>query len=252
MDSSRQAGGGQRKRFGSADTTYYPDLVDGGGLTSVLQAVAVAGDYDVGRIDGQSSGEFGGYVQAVIDTGTGKVLFGIAADRRVFSITIFVGSLEVASGGTSEIPGVLAVAAAWRSGISYEEIEARFPFMHVLELARVLVASDPVAAMWDWLLGDEVFASWRPVVEGAHRHPVLRRFFPDFQLHKFTLSRGHSRQPGDARPPDDGVVAIWPIGPDGYGVERWGTRPARADCPSLDEALAAAARLLTGQPGTVR
>lgn len=73
MDSSRQVGGGQRKPWGIADTTYYPDLVDGGGLTSVLQAVAVAGDYDAGRIDGQSSGvQWGGHrvEQAIFYTGT--------------------------------------------------------------------------------------------------------------------------------------------------------------------------------------
>lgn len=243
----RKAGGGQRQPFGKTDTSYYPDLVEGGGLLPVLRAAAAAGDYDVGTIDIQYASQFAGMTDALIDTGKGRILVGIAADRRLFFADIWNGRLEMASGGMPEPSDVLAVAAAWRSGISYDELEARFRSIHVKPLARVLAAPDPVTAMWDWLLGDETFAGERPLLEAIHQHPVLRSFFPDFQWHGLALSRKHDLQEGSELTGDEDVM-IWHAGPGGWAVERRGARPARAECASLDEALAETARLLTEEP----
>ncbi len=223
-----------RKAYGRVDVSHYRDLVAHGGLVNALRVTAEEDRVDGMSIDAPYRGDDVGYTAAKIDTCRGRILVHLGAEERCFLLNVHDENLWIAGGGTADLSSVLAVAVAWRDGISLESLESRFPFMRVSDLARVLASPDPISAQWNYLREAPVFHGDWYLVNAAFENPVLRSFFPDLSHGALFLSRSW----GDRRD----AVKITPRSDGGYSV----SRPSRFE--SLDEAIIAAATLVVQIP----
>jgi hypothetical protein len=144
--------------------------------------------------------------------------------------------LQIANGMTAELSQVVEVAAHWKGGASHDSLSARFPFMRVTELARVLASPDPIAAQWDWLRSAPEFRDDRDLVDAAHLDPVLRSYFPDLSHRSLQLARSFTDR--------EGAVRISWQQSGGYRVQPAGESSQGRQYASLDAAVAAAGELL--------
>ncbi|GKQ41779.1 hypothetical protein ALMP_82920 [Streptomyces sp. A012304] len=162
-----------------------------------------------------------------------------AVNKRRFAVHIAQDWLQIADGMTAELSQVVEVAAHWKGGASYDSLSARYPFMRVTELARVLASPDPIAAQWDWLRSAPEFCDDRDLVDAAHRDPVLRSYFPDLSHRSLQLSRSFTDR--------EGAVRI-SLQDGGYRVQQSGESSQGREYASIEAAVAAASELLAPRP----
>ncbi|MBR7833449.1 hypothetical protein KDL01_09240 [Actinospica durhamensis] len=222
--------------FGKVDTSHYPDLVEGGGLVEVLRSVAAASGFAVGEIGVQYPAEFAGYTSAAIRSDRGQIDVGISAASRLFDVTAMRGHDILALGETSELPEVLAVAAAWKAGAPYEEFADRFPFMEITEQARIQASPDPVAAQWDYLLADDQVPEELDLLKALHENAAVRIRYPELSHRTVWLSRERLKRAGR--------VHVWVAGPGRYCVQVAEQAETRVTLESLPATIAAVVNLL--------
>lgn len=211
----------------------------GASLAVSLRAAAEARHSDVGQV---AAGPGGG---VTIDTGRGIIQVRVNDHGRL-GISMSDGRLRIAGGSAGDCGQAVEMAAAWKSGVSAEELASEFPFMEVTDLARVLTSPDPVSAQWAWLRAGSWTAAQEGLIEAAHANPVLRGYFPDVSMGLFEFSRSWYDREGSVRlcPAGEGRVDVHRGGSGLFG--RGGKGHQRFGYSSPGEAVAAAAEILSG------
>ncbi|MFC8265597.1 hypothetical protein ACFUIZ_07725 [Streptomyces cinereoruber] len=108
--------------------------------------------------------------------------------------------------------------AAWREGVPYDELGARFGFLDLAGFTGALAAGEPTAAQWAGLLSSAYHRGQRDLLRRLHADGVLRNAFPTM-THRAVRLRvdpmdGTSRQvlvhePEDGRYEAMRVGATW-------------------------------------------
>ncbi|MFI0796834.1 hypothetical protein ACH4OY_29730 [Micromonospora rubida] len=111
----------------------YPDLVELGGLASALALAATRCHMDVGRISAPEQGR-SRFTCAELTSERGTICVGLGSQARYFMVDISGSDGSRADGDTTDLDQVVRIADAWRGGVGFAELRARFPFLdHVTE-----------------------------------------------------------------------------------------------------------------------
>jgi hypothetical protein len=110
----------------------YPDLVERGGLAPALIETAAHHGLDVGRVTAPEQGR-ARFTCAELHSDEGVVCVSLGSQARYFMIDIRVSGEVLARGDVMDLAQVAQVAAAWRAGLTFAELTARFPFMEEIK-----------------------------------------------------------------------------------------------------------------------
>lgn len=110
----------------------YPDLVERGGLAPALIETAARHGLDVGRVTAPEQGR-ARFTCAELHSDEGVVCVGLGSQARYFMIDLRVAGEVLARGDVMDLVQVAQVAAAWRAGLTFAELTARFPFMEEIK-----------------------------------------------------------------------------------------------------------------------
>ncbi|MEU6759460.1 hypothetical protein [Streptomyces sp. NPDC046685] len=114
----------------------------------------------------------------VVETKRGFMSVGLSADERLFLMHIRIPEFSWAIGSTDDIGSLVEAIAAWRDGMPFDELEARFGFLDLGELARALERREPASSQWSDLLSSDFYAPQRDLLRRIHADETLRGFFP--------------------------------------------------------------------------
>ncbi|WP_030489349.1 hypothetical protein [Micromonospora chokoriensis] len=110
----------------------YPDLVERGGLAPALIETAARHGLDVGRVTAPEQGR-ARFTCAELHSDEGVICVGLGSQARYFMIDLRVAGEVLARGDVMDLMQVAQVAAAWRAGLTFAELTARFPFMEEIK-----------------------------------------------------------------------------------------------------------------------
>jgi len=113
-----------------------------------------------------------------IETARGFVSVGLAAEARLFRIGIRIPDFAWEIGSTEDLGLLVEAVAAWRKGMSFDELRARFEFLELDELARALERGEPTSSHWSALLSSDFYRGQRDLLLRIHSDETLRGFFP--------------------------------------------------------------------------
>ncbi|MFI0223191.1 DUF6193 family natural product biosynthesis protein [Streptomyces lydicus] len=116
----------------------------------------------------------------------------LGVDERWFSISIESNAHPWASGGTHDILSAIKVLETWQRGVSLQQLNTLFPFMHYEDLAEARELGDPVATQWRRILaeGDPFFPQM--LLHKINSDDHLRRLFPFLSHGTLRLARDYS------------------------------------------------------------
>ncbi|MCY0943276.1 MULTISPECIES: DUF6193 family natural product biosynthesis protein [Streptomyces] len=201
-----------------------------------MEHIALAQGFDLGEVRTRSGWDAG----AEVSTDRGKVVVSPCKEDsfcvRIRRHRVFVSS----EGWTNDLVAAVGVASLWHQGGSLRELHDRFPFMSWSELAQAFEDGDPAPAKWRELLSSEWHLPDRPLLQAAHAHPDLRKFWPDISHRSLMLCR----TPFDS---ESGLVKIWPLKEGRYRVTMTPGGFWR-EVPSLSAALEVAAACFVSLP----
>ncbi|GCB45149.1 hypothetical protein SNL152K_2439 [Streptomyces sp. NL15-2K] len=89
-------------------------------------------------------------------------------------------------GSTDDLGLLVDAVAAWREGVPFDELAARFTFLELDEFARALERGEPTSSQWADLLSTEFHRRQWNLLRRLHTDEVLRHMFP-------TISHGAVR-----------------------------------------------------------
>ncbi|MFD4866427.1 DUF6193 family natural product biosynthesis protein [Streptomyces sp. NPDC058412] len=212
------------------------DTASPAGLVRGIEHIARAQGFDLGEVRTRSGWDAG----AEVSTDRGRVVVSPCAEDS-FGVRIrrhhgFVS----AEGWTNDLVAAVGVANLWHQGGSLRELHARFPFMSWSELAQAFEDGDPAPVKWRELLSSEWHLPDRPLLQAAHAHPDLRKFWPDISHGSLMLCR----RPFDL---ESGLVKIWPLEEGRYRVTMV-PGGFRREVTSLGAALELAAACFVSPP----
>ncbi|MEW9519253.1 DUF6193 family natural product biosynthesis protein [Streptomyces tubercidicus] len=204
--------GPDRGDTGVLNADLYPDLVKLGGLASALIHASQENGIELGRVRPGSGSKEAEFVSAASDSDRGSALINLGVDRRWFSISIENDVHSWASGGTDDIVSTVKMLDAWRRGVTLQELNTLFPYMHFDEMAQAYETGDPVATQWNQLLtdGDPFFS--QALLQKIHSNDRLRTLFPFLSHGTLRLARDHTDRTA-------GEIWITPLRAGGHRVE---------------------------------
>ncbi|MFD7256303.1 DUF6193 family natural product biosynthesis protein [Streptomyces sp. NPDC059874] len=213
-----------------------PDAASPAGLARRIEHIALAQGFDLGEVRPRSGWDAG----AEVSTDRGKVAVSPCTED-VFRIEIRRHrGFPSSEGWTNDLVAAVGVANLWHQGGSLRELHDRFPFMSWSELAQAFEDGDPAPVKWRELLSSEWHLRDRWLLQAAHAHPRLRKFWPDMSHRSLMLCR----TPCDS---ESGLVKIWPLEEDRFRVTM---TPGgfRREVSSLSAALELAAGCFASLP----
>lgn len=90
-----------------------------------------------------------------IETARGYVSVDPATEERLFRVTVHIPGFTWEIGSTDDLGLLVEAVAAWREGMPFEELEAKFDFMELEEFARALETGEPTSLQWSDLLSSD-------------------------------------------------------------------------------------------------
>ncbi|MFF3144806.1 DUF6193 family natural product biosynthesis protein [Streptomyces sp. NPDC057927] len=156
----------------------YPDVTAAGGLLSALKEAEKLGRGEIWPVPWITDA-------IVIETARGHVSVVPATEERLFRVRVHI------PGFTWDIPGftwdigstddlglLVEVVVAWREGVPFDELAARFTFLELDEFARALERGEPTSSQWADLLSAEFHRRQWNLLRRLHADEVLRNMFP--------------------------------------------------------------------------
>ncbi|MBW8482527.1 hypothetical protein [Actinomadura parmotrematis] len=111
--------------YGRVRTEFYPDVVAAGGLAAAFRVRAAALGSPLGGSDAVASSA--GVASMRIAAGNGIVSVALVIECRSFSVSVSAGRIQAATGTTSDLDEVVAMADAWRTGGRSMSSRGAFP-----------------------------------------------------------------------------------------------------------------------------
>ncbi|WP_395360350.1 hypothetical protein ACHGLA_10865 [Streptomyces sp. YH02] len=142
-----------------------------GGLVAALRQAAEARGCDIGLPPWA--------VDAVgIETTRGYLSVDTVTEKRLFRLRTHIPDFGWDIGCTDDLGTLVEAIAAWREGVPFDELTARFDFLEIGEFTRALEAGEPTATQWADLLASEYYRGQRSLLRRLHADDVLRNTFP--------------------------------------------------------------------------
>ncbi|WKX13471.1 hypothetical protein [Streptomyces sp. NL15-2K] len=164
----------------------YPDVTAAGGLVSAMKEAAKLGRGEIWPVPSATD-------TIVIETARGLVSVVPATEERLFRVRVHIPGFtwdvpgftwEI--GSTDDLGLLVDAVAAWREGVPFDELAARFTFLELDEFARALERGEPTSSQWADLLSTEFHRRQWNLLRRLHTDEVLRHMFP-------TISHGAVR-----------------------------------------------------------
>ncbi|MER7109303.1 hypothetical protein [Streptomyces sp. NPDC000229] len=149
----------------------YPDMTASGGLGPAMKEAATLRGCDIGLSPWDTD-------VVRIETARGFVSVDPATDERLFRVGVHIPGFTWEIGATDDLGLLVEAVAAWREGMPFEELEERFEFMDLEELARALEAGEPTSLQWSDLLSSDFYRGQWNLLRRLHADEVLRNMFP--------------------------------------------------------------------------
>jgi hypothetical protein len=150
---------------------WYPDVTALGGLVAAVTEAAALRGCDIGRVSPTPDG-------VTTETARGFVTVGPVAEERLFRVVIHIPDFAWEIGATDDLGLLVEAVAAWREGIPFDELRARFEFLELDELVGALETGEPTSSQWSALLASEFHREQRNLLRRIHADETLRGFFP--------------------------------------------------------------------------
>ncbi|WP_229868149.1 hypothetical protein [Streptomyces chryseus] len=112
------------------------------------------------------------------ETARGFVTVGLAADKRLFRLGTGIPDYAWAIGATDDLGLLVEAVAAWRQGVSFDALRARFEFLDLDELTGALDNGEPARTQWSHLLSSDFYRPQWNLLRRLHSDEALRGFFP--------------------------------------------------------------------------
>ncbi|GGY24554.1 hypothetical protein [Streptomyces djakartensis] len=164
----------------------YPDVTAAGGLMAAMKEAVKPGEGEIWPAPSTTDG-------IIVETARGLVSVVPAAERRLFRVRVHVPGFtwdvpgftwEV--GSTDDLGSLVEVVAAWREGVPFDEMAARYTFLELDEFTRAIERGEPTSSQWADLLSSDFHRRQRNLLRRLHADEVLRNMFP-------TISHGAVR-----------------------------------------------------------
>lgn len=149
----------------------YPDVEDMGGLGAAMEMAAGLRGCDIGTVHSVSD-------VARIETARGVVTVNLAAEERLFLVSIHIPGFTWAIGSTDDLGLLVEAVAAWREGMSFDELDDKFEFVRLDEFTRALENGEPTSSQWSDLLSSDFYRKQWNLLRRIHADDRLRGFFP--------------------------------------------------------------------------
>ncbi|MDX3749438.1 hypothetical protein [Streptomyces sp. AK08-02] len=159
-------------------TDLYPDVTAAGGLVPATKQAAGLGSGEIWPTPSTTDG-------MTVKTARGHVSVDPAAEERLFRVSVRVPgstwdvpgfSWEV--GSTDDLGLLVEAVVAWREGVPFGELQARFDFLELDEYARAIERGEPTSSQWSLLLSTEFHRGQWNLLRRLHEDEVLRHMFP--------------------------------------------------------------------------
>ncbi|MFC7976077.1 hypothetical protein ACPCAE_08490 [Streptomyces cinereoruber] len=191
----------------------YSDVTAAGGLVAALRAEAARRGRDVGLPPWAAD-------TLAVETTRGYLSVGPAPGERLFRLRVHIPDFGWDIGATDDLGTLVEAIAAWREGVPYDELGARFGFLDLAGFTGALAAGEPTAAQWAGLLSSAYYQGQRDLLRRLHADGVLRNAFPTM-THRAVRLRvdpmdGASRQVL-VHEPDEGRYEFVSVGAPGAG-----------------------------------
>ncbi|TFE58436.1 hypothetical protein E3E14_00875 [Streptomyces sp. ICN441] len=164
----------------------YPDVTASGGLVSAMKEALKLRGSEVWPAPSTADA-------IVIETARGLVSVVPATEERRFRVRVHIPGFtwdvpgftwEI--GSTDRLESLVRMVAAWREGVAFDELAARFTFLELDEFARALKRGEPTSSQWADLLSTEFHRKQWGLLRRLHEDEALRHMFP-------TISHGAVR-----------------------------------------------------------
>ncbi|WP_181806265.1 hypothetical protein [Streptomyces shenzhenensis] len=165
----------------------YPDVTAGGGLVSAVGRAAELGMGEIWPVPSPIDDIVG------VETARGILSVVLATEERLFRVRVHIPGITWDTpgftweiGSTDNLGLLVEAVVAWREGVPFDELAARFTFLELDEFARALDKGEPASLQWAELLSTEFHRRQWNLLRRLHADEVLRRVFP-------TISHGAVR-----------------------------------------------------------
>lgn len=164
------------------DSDLYPDLVAAGSLATALEQLAAELGVDLTVVPG----DWGPLVSAGIASSVPErkpLSVHIGAESRWFGVSGWSRGVELITGATPDLTGVLRAGAAWGRGRSLRELRAELSFLRSSEQAEAHERGPAAMVELQWRTMREQsaeepdFTGFADLVEAAHAEPRLRQLY---------------------------------------------------------------------------
>ncbi|MFJ9905253.1 hypothetical protein ACIRVK_20555 [Streptomyces sp. NPDC101152] len=158
-----------------------------GGLVSAMKKAAQLGMGEIWPVPSPIDDIIG------IETARGTLSVVPATEERLFRVRVHIPGIiwdtpgftwEI--GSTDDLGLLVEAVVAWREGMPFDELAARFMFLELDEFARAVERGEPTALQWADLLSAEFHRRQWDLLRRLHTDEVLRHMFP-------TISHGAVR-----------------------------------------------------------
>lgn len=156
----------------------YPDMTAAGGLLTAMKEAAKLRGGEIWSAPSSTDG-------VVIETARGLVSVVPATEERLFRVRVHIPGFtwdipgftwEI--GSTDDLGLLVEAVAAWREGMPFHELAARFTFLEIGDFARALERGEPTSSQWAHLLSAEFHRRQWDLLRRLHTDEVLRHMFP--------------------------------------------------------------------------
>ncbi|MEV6238001.1 DUF6193 family natural product biosynthesis protein [Lentzea sp. NPDC051838] len=149
----------------------YQDLVDAGGLRSVLEAACPGGEVEMF----DAPGAFGGFV-AIVTKNDRAVKVLPRVGERQFLVRHKLRGMHLSFLLTTDLTEVVGSAATWLGGATPRELAAAWPFADFVDVADAFESGDRIELAWQLKRAQK--NELHEFVDAAMREPRLRSMFP--------------------------------------------------------------------------
>jgi hypothetical protein len=156
----------------------YPDVTAAGGLESAMKEAAKLGRGEIWPAPLTTDG-------IIVGTARGSVSVVPATEERLFRVAVHipgftwdVPGFNWEIGSTDDLGSLVEAVAAWREGVPFNELAARFTFLELDEFARAIERGEPTSLQWANLLSAEFHREQWNLLRRLHADEVLRHMFP--------------------------------------------------------------------------
>lgn len=153
------------------ENDLYPDVTASGGLAPAMRKAAKLRGCDIGLEPWVADA-------ISIETTRGFLSVDTAAEERLFRLAVHIPGFTWEIGSTEDLGLLVEAVAAWREGVSIEELKQRFEFMELDEFAGALENGEPTSSQWSGLLSSEFHRRQWNLLRRLHADDVLRHMFP--------------------------------------------------------------------------